>query len=261
MIKVTVKDSEGDFLDVKCERVHLTTYECRYTPQKEGPHQVNISFANTNILNSPFNVEVGPYKVSNKIAYGPGLKGGVVGYAADFIVETDFILSLNRESFKGVLTFAIDGPSQARIDSVDNLDGSTNVKYWPVDVGEYAIHVLCDGEDIPNSPYMAWVKPKGEFDPTKVKAVPPSVGQNQLLVGKSVELIADCSEAGDAHLKVTVIGADYKKVLVTGINNKNGTYKCCFTPISPNKHIVFVTYESVCIPNFPAKVINRPLLI
>ena len=128
-------------------------------------------------------------------------------------------------------------------------------------IGEYAIHVLCDGEDIPNSPYMAWIKSKGDFDPTKVKALPPSVGQNQLIVGKPVELIVDCSEAGDANLKVTVIGADYKKVLVTGIYNKNGTYACRFTPISPNKHIVFVTYESVCIPNFPAKVINRHLLI
>jgi filamin len=255
-----VKYSEGDFLDVKCERVNTTTYECRYTPKREGPHQVNISFANTNIPKSTFNVEVGPYKESYKKAYGPGLVGGVVGYSADFIVETDFILSLNRESLKGVLTFAIDGPSQARIEYIDNLDGSTNVKYWPIDVGEYAIHVLCDGEDIPNSPYMACIKSRGDFDPTKVKAFLPSVDQNQLIVGKPVELIVDCSVAGDANLKVTVIDANYKKVMITGINNKNGTYTCRFTPISPNKHIVFVTYGSVCIPNFPAKVIKSLFL-
>ena len=56
-------------------------------------------------------------------AYGPGLEGGVVGYPADFVVET------NGET--GSLGFSIEGPSQAKIDCADNLDGSANVTYWP----------------------------------------------------------------------------------------------------------------------------------
>lgn len=32
---------------------------------------------------------VGPYKESRIRAFGPGLEGGVVGYPADFVVETN----------------------------------------------------------------------------------------------------------------------------------------------------------------------------
>jgi len=65
--------------------------------------------------------------------------------------------------------FSIEGPSQAKIDCTDNGDGSANVSYWPTAPGEYAVHILCNEEDIPNSPYMADIVPKvGDFNPTKV---------------------------------------------------------------------------------------------
>jgi hypothetical protein len=67
--------------------------------------------------------------------------------------------------------FSIEGPSQARIECNDNGDGSANVRYWPTIPGEYAVHILCNDEDIPNSPYMAWVEAPGNFDPTKVKHI------------------------------------------------------------------------------------------
>lgn len=65
--------------------------------------------------------------------------------------------------------FSIEGPSQAKIDCKDNGDGSADVTYWPTAPGEYAVHILCDEEDIPKSPYMADIVPNtGQFDPTKV---------------------------------------------------------------------------------------------
>ncbi len=71
-------------------------------------------------------------------------------------------------SFKG---FSIEGPSQARIECNDNGDGSANVRYWPTIPGEYAVHILCNDEDIPMSPYMAWIEAPGNFDPNKVNIV------------------------------------------------------------------------------------------
>ena len=68
--------------------------------------------------------------------------------------------------------FSIEGPSQAKIDCNDNGDGSANVSYWPTVPGEYAVHVLCNEEDIPNSPYMANITPKiGDFNPANVSDV------------------------------------------------------------------------------------------
>ena len=65
--------------------------------------------------------------------------------------------------------FSIEGPSQAKIDCKDNGDGSADITYWPTAPGEYAVHILCNEEDIPKSPYMAQIVQRGNFDPTKVR--------------------------------------------------------------------------------------------
>jgi len=31
------------------------------------------------------------------------------------------------------------------------------------------VHILCNDEDIPHSPFMAWVESPGNFDPNKVR--------------------------------------------------------------------------------------------
>lgn len=55
--------------------------------------------------------------------------------------------------------FAIEGPSQAKIECEDQNDGSCDVCYWPTEPGEYAVHVTCDEEDIEHSPFMALIIP------------------------------------------------------------------------------------------------------
>lgn len=55
--------------------------------------------------------------------------------------------------------FAIEGPSQAKIECEDQNDGSCDVRYWPTEPGEYAVHVTCDEEDIEHSPFMALIIP------------------------------------------------------------------------------------------------------
>ena len=63
----------------------------------------------------------------------------------------------------------VEGPSQARLEPKKNPDGSMDVAYYPTEPGEYAVHVLCNQDDIPKSPYMADIKPAAPgFDPSKV---------------------------------------------------------------------------------------------
>ena len=66
-----------------------------------------------------------------------------------------------------VLGFSVEGPSQAKIECDDKGDGSCDVRYWPMEAGEYAVHVLCNGEDIQHSPYMADITtaPGKDFHP------------------------------------------------------------------------------------------------
>lgn len=66
----------------------------------------------------------------------------------------------------------MEGPSQAKIECDDKGDGSCDVRYWPTEPGEYAVHVLCNNEDIQHSPFMAEIvtPPGKDFYPDKVSA-------------------------------------------------------------------------------------------
>lgn len=65
----------------------------------------------------------------------------------------------------------MEGPSPAKIECDDKGDGSCDVRYWPTEPGEYAVHVLCKNEDIQHSPFMAEIKPAPDRDfyPDKVQ--------------------------------------------------------------------------------------------
>ena len=74
------------------------------------------------------------------------------------------------EDFLVIVGFSIEGPSQAKIDCKDNGDGSADITYYPTAPGEYAVHILCNDEDIPKSPYMANITPaSSDFNPNKVR--------------------------------------------------------------------------------------------
>uniref|UniRef100_S4RG61 Filamin C n=1 Tax=Petromyzon marinus TaxID=7757 RepID=S4RG61_PETMA len=128
-------------------------HEFEYKPLALGPHVITITWGGKHIPRSPFEVlvsaEAGPQKVR---AWGPGLETGMAGRSADFVVEaigTDV----------GTLGFSIEGPSQARIACDDRGDGSCDVRYVPTEPGDYAVHVLCDEEDVALSPFMAHILP------------------------------------------------------------------------------------------------------
>ena len=80
---------DGAELPCRVTKANNTTYECGYVPNRVVPHTVNITYGGAHIPRSPFPVAVGPYKESRIRAFGPGLEGGVVGFPADFIVETN----------------------------------------------------------------------------------------------------------------------------------------------------------------------------
>lgn len=195
--EVTVIGPGGVNQKVQMKKINGTTYEIEYIPIKEGRYIVMVIFAGQEISKSPFEVTVGAKKESSIVAFGPGLSGGVVGYPASFVVET------NGET--GALGFSVAGPSQAEIECCDNLDGSALVKYHPTAPGEYAVHILCDNEDIPKSPHIATVLPRTDFHPELVKTFGSGIQQkNGVTIGQSAEFCIDTKLAGSAPLEVKV---------------------------------------------------------
>ncbi|XP_036224246.2 filamin-A isoform X3 [Bactrocera oleae] len=244
--EVRVIGPGGANQNIALTKIDGSTYECHYFPTKEGRYVAMVTFGGQEVPKSPFEIKVGPKKESSIVAYGPGLSGGIIGYPAAFVVET------NGET--GALGFTVAGPSQAEIECHDNGDGSALVKYHPTAVGEYAVHILCDNEDIPKSPFIAQILPRTDFHPELVKTYGPGLEKNGVTIGKPQTFTVDTSKAGSAPLEVVVEDVYGKRVPVDIKNNPDGTKACTYTPTSGVPHTVEVNYGSVATPNAPYRV-------
>uniref|UniRef100_W8AXR0 Filamin-A n=2 Tax=Ceratitis capitata TaxID=7213 RepID=W8AXR0_CERCA len=244
--EVRVIGPNGAMQNIALTKIDGTTYECHYFPTKEGRYVAMVTFGGQEVPKSPFEVKVGPKKESSIVAYGPGLSGGVIGYPAAFVVET------NGET--GALGFTVAGPSQAEIECHDNGDGSALVKYHPTAVGEYAVHILCDNEDIPKSPFIAQILPRTDFHPELVKSYGPGLEKNGVTIGKPQTFTVDTAKAGSAPLDVIVEDVYGKRLPVDIKNNPDGTKTCTYTPTSGVPHTVEVNYGSVATPNAPYRI-------
>ncbi|XP_036387133.1 filamin-B [Megalops cyprinoides] len=248
-LKVTAKGPKGLDEPIKQKDALDGVYAYEYYPHMPGKYTVAITWGGQHIPKSPFEVQVSPEAGPQKIrAYGPGLEGGMVGNSADFVVE-----SVGTDV--GVLGFAIEGPSQAKIECEDQNDGSCDVKYWPTEPGEYAVHVMCDDEDIEESPFMAYVVPDNNTcSPNKVKAYGPGLEKTGCIVNKPAEFTVDAKEGGKAPLKIFAQTAEGIPIDVKVKNKGDGTYACSYTPTTPVKHTVAVAWGGVNVPTSPFRV-------
>ncbi|KAM3872462.1 filamin-A isoform 1-T1 [Diretmus argenteus] len=246
-LKVSIKGPKG--LEEPCKRKDLGdgVYGFEYYPTTPGTYSITITWGGQHIPRSPIEVKIGAEAGQQKVrAWGPGLDRGVVGKSADFVVEAvgDNV---------GTLGFSVEGPSQAKIECDDKGDGSCDVRYWPTEPGEYAVHVLCNNEDIQHSPFMAEiVNPPGkDFYPDKVKAYGPGLQSSGLAVGKPTEFTVDAKQGGKAPLKIVAQDGEGTPLDVQVKDNGNGTYTCVYTPRKPIKHTVMVSWGGVNIPDSP----------
>ncbi|XP_063707051.1 filamin-A isoform X3 [Culicoides brevitarsis] len=250
--EVRIIGPAGVNYNAQMRKIDGTTYEARYVPLKEGRYRIMITFGGQEIPKSPFDVTVGPKIQSNVVAYGAGLRGGIVGYPAAFTVET------NGE--QGNLSFSVAGPSQAEISCKDNEDGSCCVRYTPTVAGDYAVHVLINEEDIPNSPFIAKILPKADFYPENVKSYGPGIQPNGVTIDVPATFNVDTKTAGNAPLEVRVSDCFGINVPVNIIDQNDGTKKCVYIPKTTSPHTVEVNYGNVPTPNSPYRVrIAAPL--
>ncbi|CAG5977724.1 unnamed protein product [Menidia menidia] len=248
-LKVVVKGPKGTEEPVRqiSSRDGVSAYE--YHPSSPGKYTVSITWGGQHIPKSPFEVLVGPEAGPQQIrAWGPGLEGGIVGKPAAFVVE-----SIGPDA--GVLGFAIEGPSQAKIECEDQNDGSCDVRYWPTEPGEYAIRVTCDEEDIELSPFMAHVVPDdGACHPEKVRAYGPGLERSGCVVNQPAEFTVSAEGAGKGPLRITAQDAEGVPVEVKVRSKGDGLHQCCYTPASPLKHTLAIAWGGVSVPNSPFRI-------
>ncbi|XP_062318217.1 filamin-C-like isoform X1 [Osmerus eperlanus] len=249
-LKVSVKGPSGAEEPVKVRDAGDGVFECDYFPIQPGKYTVSITWGGQPIPRSPFEVEVskeaGPQKVR---AWGPGLVTGLVGKSADFVVE-----AIGTEV--GTLGFSIEGPSQAKIECDDKGDGSCDVRYWPTEAGDYAVHVVCDDEDIKDSPFMAHILPAAnDVFPEKVKAFGPGLEPTGVIVNKPTEFTIDASQAGKGQLKIYAQDAEGCFIDIKITDKGNGIFLCVYIPTKPMKHTIIITWGEVNVPKSPFRVL------
>ncbi|XP_056102361.1 filamin-A isoform X3 [Rhinichthys klamathensis goyatoka] len=255
-LEVLIKDSSGKAVSVRQKDALEGVYTFEYTPTAKGDHTVDITWVGQHIAKSPFKVHVGSEAGPQKIrAWGPGLEGGTVGLSADFLVE-----SVGVDS--GMLGFAIEGPSQAKITCDDQNDGSWLVRFWPTEAGEYAVHLMCDDEEIQDSPFMASIRHKRkDSHPEKVKVEGPGVSQTGCVVNLQTQFTVDTRQAGEGELKVYAQRADGECVDVSVASEQSGVFVCSYIPSSLSKHTIAVSWGGVMVPGSPFIVTPRRIKI
>ncbi|XP_036419656.1 filamin-C isoform X7 [Colossoma macropomum] len=248
-LRVLIKGPKGGDEPVKVRDLGDGVYECDYYPIFPGKYTVIITWGGHAIPRSPFEVVVsedaGPQKVR---AWGPGLETGMVGKSADFVVE-----AIGTEV--GTLGFSIEGPSQAKIECDDKGDGSCDVLYWPTEPGDYAVHVICDDEDIKDSPFMAHILPAAnDIFPEKVKCYGPGLEPTGCIVNKPAEFTIDARGAGRGQLKIYAQDSEGYPIDIQITDNGDSTFFCVYIPTKPIKHTIIITWGEVNVPNSPFRV-------
>ncbi|KAG9345782.1 hypothetical protein JZ751_008927 [Albula glossodonta] len=249
-LKVTIKGPKGGEEPVKVRDVGDGIFECDYYPIVPGKYTITITWGGHAIPRSPFEVEISEEAGMQKVrAWGPGLETGMVGKSADFVVE-----AIGTEV--GTLGFSIEGPSQAKIECDDKGDGSCDVRYWPTEPGDYAVHVICDDEDIKDSPFMAHILPAAnDVFPERVKAYGPGLEPTGCIVNKSAEFTIDARGAGRGQLKIYAQDAEGFPIDIQITDNGDGTFICLYIPTKPIKHTIIITWGEVNVPNSPFRVL------
>ncbi|XP_071242157.1 filamin-C-like isoform X11 [Salvelinus alpinus] len=248
-LKVTIKGPKGLEEPVKVRDAGDGVYECDYYPIMTGKYTITITWGGQTIPRSPFEVVVSEDVGSQKVrAWGPGLETGMVGKSADFVVE-----AIGTEV--GTLGFSIEGPSQAKIECDDKGDGSCDVRYWPTEPGDYAVHVICDDEDIKDSPFMAHILlTANDVFPEKVNSYGPGLEPIGCIVNKPAEFTIDASGAGRGQLKIYAQDAEGFPIDIQITENGDSTFLCVYIPTKPIKHTIIITWGEVNVPNSPFRV-------
>ncbi|KAG8548031.1 hypothetical protein GDO81_026880 [Engystomops pustulosus] len=245
--KVDVKITSPTRKSVPCLVEPVIGKECssvKYIPKEEGVYNVEVNYDGNPIPGSPYNVEAtlppDPTKVK---AYGPGLKGGLVGKPAEFTIDT-------KGAGTGGLGLTVEGPCEAKIECSDNGDGTCSVSYLPTTPGEYFVNILFEETHIPGSPFQADIEMP--FDPTKVIATGPGLDHGK--VGEAGLIHVDCSEAGPGVLTMEAVSDSGSKSEVYIQDNSDGTHAVTYLPMFAGMYTLSMKYGGEQVPKFPARV-------
>ncbi|XP_066922248.1 filamin-A-like isoform X11 [Clytia hemisphaerica] len=240
-LKASVTRPSGIEDDAEVVETGPDTYTVRFVPRETGEHLVNVKARRRHIPGSPFKVlvEAPSGGAAACKASGPGLEGGICNQPASFTVIT-------RDAGPGGLAVAVEGPAKAEIQCHDNGDGSCDITWYPVEAGEYTVHIRFADEAIPGSPYKVNILPADEGEAMsmdKFKDQVLRVGQQASFAvqmkGKKGTIAASVNSPSGESIECSVAELD------------EGNYAVRFVPRELGDHLVSVFLDGHHIPGSP----------
>lgn len=212
------------------------TVAVKYQPTDEGMHYLDVKYNGDQVQGSPFKFHVAGQNNGKAHAYGPGLTHGVCGELANFTIST-------KKAGAGGLNLAVEGPSKAEINCLDNKDGTVNVSYLPTAPGEYKITAKFADEHIPGSPFTCKITGEGQK-------------RNQISVGSNSELQlpGNLSESDLRSLKAYIESPSGGVEQCFLKKLPRGNIGISFTPREVGEHLVSVQRKGKHITNSPFKI-------
>lgn len=221
-----------------------------YTPFEAGRHTIELSYDNVPVPGSPFVIHVkSGCDPSRCKAFGAGLQGGQINQKAKFTVST-------REAGIGGLSFAIEGPSEAKMSCVDNRDGSCDVEFLPTEPGVYDISVRFADKHIPGSPFKVVIDGPQQVstgDYRSVKLYGPAVETLQVYEGIPASFFINVENAGAGLIGVEMVSSEGGAVENYEVEERgDGNYLVTFIPPKQNTTITAkVSFAKQNVPHSP----------
>ncbi|XP_053375402.1 filamin-C-like isoform X3 [Mercenaria mercenaria] len=210
-----------------------------YQPRETGLHILHVYYDDKKTKGSPYQFHAHPHDSKYVHAFGPGLSHGTVHRPAEFTVVT-------KAAGAGGVCIAVEGPSKANINCVDNEDGSCSITYVPTRPGEYNIIVKMGEKSIPGSPFTAKIS-----DGHPIREMP----EIPTIQGGSFSMQYDDIDSMNVHELDATVETPSGEIQPCSLKVlPNGHLGFSFTPVEAGEHEVRVQKHFKHIPNSPFKI-------
>ena len=241
-VGAVVKSADGTELPVREQKTSPRSQQFFYKPEEPGDYTVAVTFNDTPIPGSVFNVtHIPPTNVDGCVATGSGLSKARVGEPAGFSVNCE-------QGGPGDLQVDVEGPNgNVEVEKDEAAPKNYNVAFTPSEAGDHLISVLWDNKDIPSSPFSCMVT-----DPKKCSVSGP--GLSKACVGEPMNFSVKTDKAGEGKLEVSVDGPDGSTESPDVSQDGGSNFDVTYVPKQPGPHKVNVLWSGAPIAGSPFNV-------